>query len=392
MIISEPKHRKLLNENSAKVLAWVLIGFTALIAINMISDVRSVETTPVISSKGKGGLFTLGQLLNAKGYIVSSNIRATPTLRPGLIYIKSYFDKELNGVDEIQLPDEQVEPELKLPKGATLIKICMPRSIEKSIKKENFSVQKLETSYGEQVFNVSKSDSEIIAPNIGGLETRDIYKIKTVGKMSKTRDWETVVDAKVVGGVEIDYKLGTSLLNLEIAKHDNASAFLWLIRKVATPGSEIVFLETDVPGAARESLLGAIGPWAEATFYQLIALLAIIGFSISRIFGLRMQPAAYQRGSSDSIFAIGNMYMMTKNHAWAKEKMAASTNARLDKLLALSRRKLEPEIQFLRGEIELLQNSDNTVKVEILDWQKLLNQIGLLEEQLHAQISYKIKR
>jgi hypothetical protein len=146
---------------------------------------------------------------------------------------------------------------------------------------------------------------------------------------------------------------GTGSLNAFVSEEQNAEMFLDLVRGVASGSQRIVFYEKEFNPAER-SLFSALGPWAVAALLQAFLLLAVMGYSYSRRFGLPEERANRQRGSREMVEAYAEILRRSKYAPHALQTVLDAVYLDLRRMLRMSPQATEEEVRD-RLPLELAQ-------------------------------------
>lgn len=109
-----------------------------------------------------------------------------------------------------------------------------------------------------------------------------------------------------------DISDGIIATNAFIGQNDNADEAMRLIRIVAPPGSRLVFAEASFGNAVEASTLAMIGPWAVASWWQLLLLFVVIVYTLGKPFGYPDEERLVQRGARDLVDAVAVTYRRSR--------------------------------------------------------------------------------
>ena len=101
---------------------------------------------------------------------------------------------------------------------------------------------------------------------------------------------------------------GALATNRFLGREDNARVVLSSLAKVARPGDRLVFVAMGYGEAKDLGPIEAIGPWAVATLWQTLGVLALYGIARGVRFGLPTPDVRQRRGARELLDALAGHY------------------------------------------------------------------------------------
>jgi len=142
---------------------------------------------------------------------------------------------------------------------------------------------------------------------------------------------------RIGSGHEVIVANGLPVTNRFIDKLDNAAVMLSLVRTVANPGSRIVFVESSFGNTSEPSLMELIGPWALASWWQILFLLLVIGYTVGARFGIAEEDRSTEKGGRELVDALAQTYRRARATHIAIGALLQQADRQVRKKLKLSR-------------------------------------------------------
>jgi hypothetical protein len=177
---------------------------------------------------------------------------------------------------------------------------------------------------------------------------------------------------------------GLFATNRFLDRLDNAPVLLSLIATITPPSGRIVFTEASFGNSSGSSLVGAIGPWAEAAWLQLIFLFAVVVLTLGYRFGLPREERGKERGQRELIDAVADTYLRGKMTRVALAAVYEDVNSQISRALKLpkdapvgdrNRQLPEPFVRTLNDVLAGTQGKMRSAEATALA-EKLYEQLG----------------
>jgi len=202
-----------------------------------------------------------------------------------------------------------------------------------------------------ELYNSSKEiqSSNGLSAKVSWNEVGSIGFYLDPGQETSTQLWGTVLHSRInpdqekskvpfvmiknVGlGKEVNIANGIDATNRFIDRQANAFVLMNAVRVIARPGTRVVFAEASFGNVKTPSLLGMIGPWALAAWFQLIFLGIIVVYTLGKPFGLPDAERRQERGARDLMDAIADTLRRGRMTKLAINTVVSDTNRMLRKL------------------------------------------------------------
>jgi hypothetical protein len=148
-------------------------------------------------------------------------------------------------------------------------------------------------------------------------------------------------------GPRMEMSSGLIATNRFIDKNDNAVEAVRLIRAVAPPKSNIVFMESSFGNGSEPGILDTIGGWAVAAWWQILLLFVVIVVTLGVPFGYAEEIRVAQRGARELIDAVAQTYRRSRMTHLALKSMYDDADRTI-------RRKLKLPVDAPRSERDRL--------------------------------------
>ncbi len=309
-------------------LGWVLLGLLIIAGVLISAGRDETTASPKASSYYPSGTAAFAELLRRNGFSVSIDRSETPRVGAGDLVVAFTRDGADNGLDALSHDAQEVKRvkenlDHSSSKGATVVWLPI---------ETDFAAASLQAS-NPQTMN-RRDDKERQLSASGYLLTPDEEEDDDVSILTSNN--RTFVAARKSGsGYEIHYADGIGLTNRFIDKGDNAKAAMEIVKTFAGPSKHVVFAEGTFGDVEEPGLLEMIGSWAEAAWFQLLFLLAVVVFTLNRRFGLPEQLRARQRGGKELLDAITDTLTRARASQITLESSAALADSKLRNALKL---------------------------------------------------------
>lgn len=328
---------------------WVLLGLLAISAGILSLGHQDLRAKPSVLSYDPSGTSAFASLLEKRGYRVRIDTRSHPKLEANEVA----FAFHVTGIPVFfQDPDTPENPELQgfldLVKGGG-------RAVLASVPYEFFNESRNLLHGQPRTINLGAADKKLVL--FAGTANAEEDKSGVVADSPSVALWvgddgHVVVRASQVGkGRLLEATDGIFLTNRFIDRSQDADAALRLISLAAKPGETIVFTESTVGNVEDPGLMEAIGPWAIAGWRQVLFLVAVVIYTLSKRFGIPDESRSKQTGSRELVDGLADTYYRTR-------QTKAAMGAALERCDQILRNALRLPRDYSRGDRdELLPTS-----------------------------------
>ncbi|MCH8979936.1 MAG: DUF4350 domain-containing protein [Armatimonadetes bacterium] len=312
--------------------AWLLAGFLLITAALLFSAREERLAYPSATNVRASGYAAFAELLRRDGYHVTVNRSIRPRFDPDSLVISSFFRP--SPVSELaeSFSGDPVEPEEPLPYLESLAEHVRAGGSVLSIQHRKYFERASELSEEphvivseERTFEISTPYGELV-PEFGGFAEIDYY------------GWYLGDDPFVTytasgDGVIVSVADGLPATNRFLARHDNAEFMLDLVRRLAEPGSEVVFVEAGIGNSESPTVARTLGGWAVAARWQGLLLFAVLLFTLGRRFGLAERDRLVHRGSRELFDAVADVFRRSGNTGLALDNVLGECDQRMRTVL-----------------------------------------------------------
>ncbi len=279
-----------MNQSSFRRVISIATGIVAVLILAALVGEQSSESSPFsTSSTGKQGTRALFELLQAVGYKVRIDSNATEYVAPGELVVLPYKDStEINarvrrsakrGNDLLLLPmlneNDELVPSASPAATTTITNPYSKQTLKVIMNLEAEGPYKAFSSTVAQIDLFTDQNNEYVAVSVAQLDKCRVY---------------SVADGKFVQ-------------NRYLAQHDNARLIVDLVRSLKPKG---IVISESLIAPSGQSLIRALGPGAEAAWFQLWVLFFIAFSAMSIRFGLPPDQRLAQAGHRSMVSAIAN--------------------------------------------------------------------------------------
>lgn len=288
---------------------------------------RESEAFPSAASYNPSGVAALAELLRREGYQVRADSLTTPSLAPGEVPIAFEYSVSRDDFATEDSPFDTWLHRFVGQGGRAVVFSLDPRfqaasraALARPISVSNRSGRHLSIYAGPALEDLPWLDSD--TPQMGLLSYRG----------------GSVADAYAVGkGLLVYGRDGLAATNRFLDRGDDAEFVLSLVRAAAPPGSRLVFTEAAFGNGEQQGLLGTIGRWAEAAWYQCLFFFVVVVVTLGIRFGLPEEARRRQRGMRELVDAVSDTYLRAEATDAALRAARTTADARLRTVLKLPR-------------------------------------------------------
>ncbi|MGV3617134.1 MAG: DUF4350 domain-containing protein [Fimbriimonas sp.] len=367
---------------------WILLGLLGLAAAMLSLGQRDLVVNPSIESYGPSGTSALAQLLRNQGYRVDLDLRPKPRLGPkdlaiAFTEINSY---DRNSREELKPTNEALRKHAK--EGGRVLVVEVPYQYQ-DVSRRLLQVEPVEVEDlgRKRTFRIHADFQPAADAPLSPAGNRD----------PSVRTWtsgdEDFVRASRVGrGTILNVLGGVGFTNRFLDRADNAIVATRLVDLLADKeGGRIVFTEAAFGNANSPGLLEILGPWAVASWYQLVFLTAVVLFTFGRRFGLPEVEPRRQQGARELLDAISDTYLRGRHSQVALRTTLARVEADVKSALRLPRdvnltardERLSPELRNAMAEAYAALTMDRLHSADAL---------GIVRRLLHAKSEFVNQR
>lgn len=284
---------------------------------------EGTDSFPSISNSKASGLAAFSELLIQDGYKVVLDRDERPQLNNADLVIailpeKVEFDtSSLFGAEDGEKPTPQIEISLGqfIARGGTVLSLPMANDFANAT---NAAAEKT-ISLGDKKYQVSVSQTFAVL----GLESLDNSENNNESALS--------IDSLPSHGLLMQSGIGAT--NRFIGKLENAQFYLDAVRKLAPPGSTIVFAEASFGNTQNRNLSNDLGNWIAVAGWQLFIVVGVIMFSVGRRFGFPVEDRFEERGTHELIHSMSNILRRGRHYDQASMILLDETYNRMRKAL-----------------------------------------------------------
>lgn len=334
------------NRSPIWTVALALLGLLG-IAVGMIAlGKRDDETFPSASSYGPSGASALQELVRRSGYTVVVDHSTSPALKKGDVAIAFYPTISSTDTFGFGQDDEDAEAARQalgkyVKEGGKLLSLPVTNDFPVASRTLLSSATTVESKDGSRA-RVEWDQLPAVMPLI-----YDEPKAEYTLWSSRNAPLATV--RRIGAGTDALFAEGLLATNRFIDREENARVVMDTLRKLAKPGSRVVFVEAAFGNAENPSLMELIGPWAKAGWTQLLFLGIVIIYTLGKPFGMPDPDRRKIRGSRELLDAMANTLRRGRMTSVALRSVHEDTNRLLRKWFRRPRDTdhVSPEAQHL---------------------------------------------
>ncbi len=278
---------------------WLVIGLLAFLTFSKIVDEEAHELVPSATESRPSGLRLFAELLRERGYKVqvtrNENFSAAKddiVITPEVKYAFQIWSRQVN--------EDQFEKSAKNLARTELL-ISIPPDF-------NALVNSKTPVLAEEIYQPFQPYSPKLKVQIG-------EKFESDGgdrSLFTSKNGAVVTTTRSTGTLYAELVDGTPATNQFIGEFDNAMFMLTLIKNLAQPNSTIIFNESQLTGGARPSIYESIGRGAVAAYWQLILVIVVGGYMLSKRFGPATEDDIEVRSARSLLGAFGDTMYRAK--------------------------------------------------------------------------------
>ena len=319
--------------------AWLLAGFLLITAALLFSARSERMAYPSATNSRASGYAAFAELLRRDGYSVRIDRSLSPRLDRDSLVISSFFRDpemytlELEGrvfPEPESEEEEKVEPyveslERHVKAGGSVLSIQHRIFFDRATRLSN-DPRAIITSSDEDLFYEINAPYGSIMTALGDFEEIDYYGWYM-------GEYPFVTYRASGDGVTVMMADGLLATNRFLDREQNAEFMLDLVRRLAAPGSEVVFVEAGIGNYETPSVARTLGGWAVAARWQGLLLFVVLLFTLGRRFGLAERDRAVHRGSRELFDAVADIFRRTSNTGLALDNVLGECDQRMRAVL-----------------------------------------------------------
>lgn len=363
-------------------LAWAMVALLAVAGLMISMAGAQSDTEPSPISYHPSGTAALYQLLQKRGYQVSINQALAPRLGSGQVAIAF-------GLPDDEIPEEGAEPQIQQT----------DKALEAS---EKAGATVIWLPLAEDFNDASQHQIATTAQGLDGQErlltTGQTAPSTSFDAYDESQDLPVLSDSdpippvfarKVGRGYGVTYTDGLGLTNRFIDKNDNAATLLSVLTSFAPPKARVQFVTGAYGKSVAPGLLETIGPWAQASWFQLLLLLLVVAVTLSFRFGLPEELRPKQRGSRELLDAIADTYERSRSNVPSVEAALEAADLRLRTAVKLPKdASMEERIRLLPPPlVDAMAEARAATTLTRVPTQEALRIVKKLEAELEAFIA-----
>lgn len=341
-------------------LAWTLLGLLVIAASLFVLGTRERRAAPSAFSYGPSGTAAFVQLLRNAGYRVEITRRSKPALTPETLAI-GFLIKEVDAWNpEAHAEDESARKHFResLARGARALLVQIPadfsqatRTAAQGTMSARFDAS-LVSDDGQTHFEITRGGVSFASPNdpfpdeaappyVAVLETEGdpLLEIQAIDKGLLA----TVLD-------------GTGATNRFLDRAQNADFLLWAVGMINPDRRPILILESMSGEAVDPGLLGTLGSWATAAWWQFVLVLVVVAYTLGRRFGLPEVARSRQRSGRELVDAYADVMRRARRPEVALQKIVAEVDRELRRKFNIA-----PDLSTARRNERLPKNLTDTL-------------------------------
>lgn len=326
------------------LMGWGMCVALLLVAVIAITSSREQMTNPSAESFGPSGVHAFYSLIAEEGIAVRVDRRAVPSLGPKDLAIV-FSDEPISG-SSFLVEDEQPDSPKFLEgvkKGATAL--VFDTSSLKTIG------DLMPEKPAEPLTLTHATNPKLKLGVIGPDSVASAYE-RIEPALWMRGDQKEVIAQGFGEGILISIPQAGLAMNQYIAEAQNAEFLMALVRQALPDGGEVVFLEAAVGNVSKETIWMALGPWANAAWWQLFIVFFVAVYVVGSSFGLPLADVRPIRGARDLVEAFGNLMHRGKKTDLAASLLVQEANRRLRRLYRVPNR-VSDEQMLLKVDNEL---------------------------------------
>jgi hypothetical protein len=313
-------------------LAWALFGLLVLSGALFLLGARESRTNPSAISFGPSGTRGFADLLRKFGHDVQVTSASNPSLEAddlvlGFVLGSSFGERE--GPDAPNVLGKSLRKHVERGGRAFVLKVAADfptasRMASGSPQRVAFERSVLPAGTPSEA-TVSIGQSLDPYFDEGLVRPEDPF-VRTV----RTTSGQPVMDVHRTGrGMVAVLHDGIGATNRFLDKEQNAEFLLWSAAWLKPSNGRIVILEAMHGAAIDPGLLGILGGWVAAGWWQLVLALVVIGFTLGRRFGLPETDRTHQRSTRELVDAYADTMNRSRKPQVAMKRIVSE----LDRLV-----------------------------------------------------------
>lgn len=331
-----------------------LLGFFALL---LLFSKTETEAWPSSFHTGPSGLAALQRLLERDGFQTQSN--RSPMLPPNgknLVIAPVISDKGRGFLSIISRESSSpIDRALArhVAQGGSLLQVQVP--LDFNTASRDILKAKVDTPSGslDVSTNIPDSDAPRMLFNVTmpGTDNRIIptapFPLYRTSENPGSSEAQTIARIQTLGeGKAVSLDTGLMAVNRHLGDQQNADLILDIVRRLAPPGTKIVFAEAALGNESEGGLGAALGAWFSAARNQSLVLAAIVCVSLGVRFGRRRPVKNTVKGARDMIDALAAQLASCGDRVYVLKCLASQVESEMKKLEGLAHN--SPSTDLLR--------------------------------------------
>lgn len=315
--------------------AWLLAGFLLITAALLFSAREEHLAYPSATNVRASGYAAFAELLRRDGYHVTIDRSISPRIDRDSLAISTFFGRSTyseleEGMFSGPAPPAEPEPYLEslaehVRAGGSVLSIQHRKYFDRASKvsKEPNSIRSAKAE--ERTYEINARYTTEMG-EVAGFEETDYWGWYM-------RGYPFVKYLASGDGVMVSVADGLPATNRFLDQNDNAEFMLDLVRRLAAPGSEVVFVEAGIGNFESPTVVRTLGDWAVAARWQTLLLFVVLLFTLGRRFGLPERDRLVHRGSRELFDAVADVFRRSRNTGLALDNVLGECDQRMRAVL-----------------------------------------------------------
>lgn len=352
------------KRSSLWLVGFVLLGVLALSVMVIMLGGRESQTMPSADSYNPSGTAAMAELLRREGFNVEIDNYKRPRINENdtaVVFVipPMEWDTTTEETDRDRTFDRIRE---HVKSGGSAVVLPVPEEFQDS--------SRLAISTRFPTTRVGTDTTALVTMPMDAREDGQVFSAPVASyplwQAGEERQEHVVKLEKEGDGVVASFRSGLMGTNRFLAVNDNAQVLVDSIRTVAQPGGRVVFVEAAIGNIYEPGLMEILGPWAEAAWFQLLFLAAVILYTLSKPFGLFQEQRRKEQGSRELLDAV--TFTLSRAHmtdfvlsAAREETKRARLKQKLGSVSDEAKDEIDQTMAYLTAAKELNAPEDKTL-------------------------------